>query len=165
MATPDIRNSFDQRAGAIKDFIDHMKSNSSGWDRDVTVASIASNVKSGSRNRFTLRKGQSTNGQHVKPDMTVEDQYYSQQEYVGLSAAQKFALKLKWTAQPSEKKKLGSTGVTLLKRSIKALSLELLTSRDASELAVDEIPYESSCDEAQTQKQPAKKQKIVKKMN
>jgi hypothetical protein len=40
--------------------IDHMKSNSSGWDRDLTVASVASNVKSGGRNRFTLEKGQST---------------------------------------------------------------------------------------------------------
>jgi hypothetical protein len=112
MATPDIRNSFDQTAGAIKDFINHMKSNSSGRDRDVTVASIASNVKSGGRNHFTSRKGQSIDGQHGKPDMAVEDQYYSQQEYVGLSAVQKFALKLKRTAQPSEKKKLGSSGVT-----------------------------------------------------
>jgi hypothetical protein len=106
MATPDIQNSFDQTAGAIKDFINHMKSNSSGQDRDVTVASIASIVKSGSRNRFTSRKGQSTDGQLVKPDMAVEDRYYSQQEYVGLSAAQKLALK---------------SGVTLLKRSIKVL--------------------------------------------
>jgi hypothetical protein len=44
MATPDIQNSFNQMAGAIKDFINHMKSNSSGWDRDVTVALVASNV-------------------------------------------------------------------------------------------------------------------------
>jgi hypothetical protein len=104
MATPDIRNSFDRTAGAIKDFINHMKSDSSGRDRDVTVASLLSNVKSGGRNRFTSRKGQSTDGQHVKLDMAVEDQYYSQQEYVGLSAAQKLALKMKRSARPSEKK-------------------------------------------------------------
>jgi hypothetical protein len=71
-------------AGAIKDFIDCMKLNSSGQDCDVTVALVASNVKSSSRNRFTLKKGQSTDGQHVKPDMAVEDRYYSQQDYVGL---------------------------------------------------------------------------------
>jgi hypothetical protein len=98
-------------AGAIKDFIDHMKLNSSGQDCDVTVALVASNVKSGSRNCFTLEKGQLTDGQHVKPDMAVEDQHYSQQEYVGLLAAQKYALKLKRSAQPSEKKKMGSSGV------------------------------------------------------
>jgi hypothetical protein len=43
-------------AGAIKDFIDHMKWNSSGQDHDVAVATVASNVKSGSHNRFTLKK-------------------------------------------------------------------------------------------------------------
>jgi hypothetical protein len=152
MATPDIRNSFDQTAGAIKDFINHMKSNSLGQDRDVTVASVSSNVKSGSCNHSTSRKGQSTDGQHVKPDMAVEDQYYSQHEYVGLSAVQKLALKLKRSARPSEKKKLGLSGVTLSKRSIKALSLELLTGRDAFEFEVEELSSESSCGEAQTQK-------------
>jgi hypothetical protein len=95
-------------AGAIIDFIDHMKSNSSGRDHDVTVATVASNVKSGSHKRFTLKK-------HVKPDMVVEDQYYSQQEYVGLLAVQKYTLKLKQSKGPSEKKKMGSLGVTLAK--------------------------------------------------
>jgi hypothetical protein len=52
-----------------------------------------------------------------------------------------------------------------LKQSIKALSLELLNGQDASEFEVDELSSESSCDEAQAQKQPAKKQKIVEKMN
>jgi hypothetical protein len=147
MATPDIQNSFDQTAGAIKDFINHMKSNSSGQDCDVTVGSVASNVKSGSCNCFTLNKGQSTDGQHVKPDVAVEDQHYSQQEYVGLLAAQKYVLD-----HPE--------------RAIKALSLELLMGKDSSEFEVDELPSESSADEAQAQKkQPAKKQKIGIKMN
>jgi hypothetical protein len=101
---------------------------------------------------FTSKKGQSTDGQHVKPDMAVEDQYYSQQEYVGLSAAQKYVLKVNQSAQPSEKKKMGSLGVTLLKQSIKALSLELLTSQDTSEIAVDELSSELSCNEVQAQK-------------
>jgi hypothetical protein len=103
-----------------------MKSNSSGWDCDITVALVASNVKTGGCNRFTLKKWQSADGQHVKPDMAVEDQYCSQQEYVGLLAVQKYASKLKQSGQPSEKKKLGLLGVTLSKQSNKALSLELL---------------------------------------
>jgi hypothetical protein len=57
MAMPDIQNSFDQTAGAIKYFINHMKSNSSGRDHDVTVASVASNVKSGGCNCYTSKKG------------------------------------------------------------------------------------------------------------
>jgi hypothetical protein len=60
---------------------------------------------------------------------------------------------------------MGSSRVTLSTRSIKVLSLELLTGQDAAEFEVDELPSESFCNEAQAQKQPAKKQKIVKKMN
>jgi hypothetical protein len=76
-------------ARAIKDFINNMKSNNSGPNRDVTI----SNVGCGGHNRFNLKKGKLMIGN--MSNMAVEDQYYSQQDYVGLSVAQKYALKMK----------------------------------------------------------------------
>jgi hypothetical protein len=73
MATPDICNSFDQTTGTINDFINHMKLTSSGQEHDVAIALVESNVKHGSCNCFNSKKAESNDGQHVKPDMAVED--------------------------------------------------------------------------------------------
>jgi hypothetical protein len=56
MAMPDIRNSIDQSAGAIKDFIDHMKYNSPGHSCGVTISALESNVSGGSSNHSNLNK-------------------------------------------------------------------------------------------------------------
>jgi hypothetical protein len=82
--------------------------------------------------------------------MSVEDRYYTKEEYASMSPAKKYGLKLKRSNRNTDtKKKAGSKSkVTLSKRSIKALASELSAattadvadSESASEASEEEVP-------------------------
>ncbi len=115
MASQELRGDFDRCVNLFKDFIEQQEAMRNA--QSVTIAAV---------NTEHEEEGS------VKPDMSVEDRYYSKQEYLKLSAPQRLALRLK------RKKRGGGQGgnkgkrMDLSKRTIKALATALRKDNDAS---------------------------------
>ena len=126
MSNAVMRSNFVQASGLYKDFIDQM--NTDKKDREITIAAVGTDKKHGPAP--ALKRGVT-----VKPDMSVEDRYYTKEEYASMSAAKKYGLKLKRSTRDTTDSKKKTSGlknkVTLSKRSIKALATELSAARDA----------------------------------
>jgi hypothetical protein len=142
LGNPAMRSDFIQASGLYKDFIDQM--NTDKKDREIMIAAVGTGGKPGPAP--ALKKGVT-----VKPDMSVEDRYYTKEEYASMSPAKKYGLKLKRSSRNATdtKKKAGSKSkVTLSKRSIKALASELSAattadgadSESSSEASEEELP-------------------------
>ena len=80
-ASPTLQNSFDDCVTLFQDFINNKRI---ATTRTSTIASIG-----------TKRKLDDTNMDDTEPDMSVDDRYYTSQEYAKLSKAKKLVLKLK----------------------------------------------------------------------
>ena len=80
-ASPTLQNSFDDCVTLFQDFINNKRI---ATTRTSTIASIG-----------TKRKLDDTNMDDTEPDMSVDDRYYTSQEYAKLSKAKKLGLKLK----------------------------------------------------------------------
>jgi hypothetical protein len=113
-------------------------------DREITIAAVGTGGKPGPAP--ALKRGVT-----VKANMSVEDQYYTKEEYSAMSPAKKYGLKLKCSTRNATdtKKKAGSKSkVTLSKRSIKALASELSAattadgaeSESSSKVSKEEVP-------------------------
>jgi hypothetical protein len=83
-----MRSNFEQATGLYKDFIDQMSTDKK--DREITIAAVGTDKDTKPGPASALKKGVS-----VKPDMSVEDRYYTKAEYASMSAAKKYGLKLK----------------------------------------------------------------------
>lgn len=155
MGNPAMRSDFIQASGLYKDFIDQM--NTDKKDREITIAAVGTGGKPGPAS--ALKKGVT-----VKPDMSVEDRYYTKEEYASMSAAKKYGLKLKRStriATDTKNKKVSSKSkVTLSKRSIKALASKLsaVTTTDSAE-------SESSSKESEVPMKPPASKKLKIKSN
>jgi hypothetical protein len=158
MSNAAMRSNFVQVSGLYKDFIDQI--NTDKKDREITIAVVGTDKKSGPAS--ALKKGVM-----VKPDMSVEDRYYTKEEYASMSAAKKYGLKLKHSTRDAtdlkKKKSALKNKVTLSKRSIKALATEMSS---ASKPDGDESSYSSeSSEEEVPMKPPASKKLKIKKSN
>ena len=80
-ASPALQTNFDDCVMLFQDFINNKKT---ATTRTSTIASIG-----------TKRKSEDIEQDNTEPDMTVDDRYYTGQEYAKLSKAKKLGLKLK----------------------------------------------------------------------
>jgi hypothetical protein len=124
-------------------------------DREITIAAVGTGVKPGPAPALKM-------GVTVKPDMSVEDRYYTKEEYASMSPAKKYGLKLKRStrnATDTKKKRGSKSKVTLSKRSIKALASELSAATTA-DVADSESSSEASEEEVPMKPPASKKLKI-----
>jgi len=108
LSDANLRSDFDACVNLLNDFLTQDKAMKK--PRESTIAAV-----------HTAQPGKD---ETVKPDMTVEDRYYSKKEYDKLPQAKKLALKLKRQSRghkPGPKKPTGGNDLNLSKRTIKAL--------------------------------------------
>jgi hypothetical protein len=149
MSNPALRSDFDACVNLYTEFIQQAKDNNA---KTIGIAQVS-----------TSGEGDNNNN-NLKPDMSVEDRYYTSTEYKALSRAKKLGLKAKRKSRghnASESRGKGKNGrksagkgqsVTLSKRSISALAQEL-NKLDGDTTA----DTDSDSDEEIEMKAPAKK--------
>jgi hypothetical protein len=170
LASAALRNDFTAASTLFKDFIEQTKSSQN--DQDITVAGVGTGLADDSDSDTPK---QSTD-LRVKPDMTVDERYYSVQEYRTLSPEQKAGLIAKREARDARgggrdrsrgrgKRPGRKQQITLSKASIAAVVAAIgKGSDDEDNNGADDDETESG-EEQVPMKPPAKRQKIMKNRN
>jgi hypothetical protein len=180
LASATLRNNFTAASGLFKDFIEQMKSHQP--DRDITIAGVGTGAGDGDSDSGTEQLATTK----VKPDMNVDERYYSRKEFANLTPEQKAGLTAKRDARDARdggrkkgrgdrnKNKWTSTGkqgrnqhVTLSKASIAAVATAMKgANNDDNDASSSSPENDSDPDEERVpMKPPAKKQKLMNNRN
>jgi hypothetical protein len=174
LASADLRNNFTAASTLFKDFIDQTKS--SQPDHDITIAGIATGAEDSDSDDAKTPAGTPL---RAKPDMSVDERYYSMQEYRSLSPEKKAGLIAKREARDARgggrdrnrdrnrnKRPGRKQQVTLSKASIAAVAAAMKGEDDSDDgnHGADDDNSDSG-EEQVPMKPPAKRQKIMNNRN